>query len=252
VDLILDIGMHRGDDARFYLAKGFKVVSVEAFPAYVSEARVAFKQQVENGQLVIIEKAVVDNGQESVKFYVNKEKDDSHTTIEDIVKENIANKTFNYDEILVKTVTLQNLFDEYGVPYYLKCDIEGADTQVLDQLQRDHRRPKFVSFELSSSEIIKKISAAGYQSFQIINQWLNPTLKASEPAREGHYAEANFNGHSSGFFGRELPPHKWMRSDRAISLYEMWLAMQAIDPSFVIGGWADCHASMLSIDELSD
>ena len=38
METIFDIGMHRGEDAAFYLNKGFKVVSVEAFPEYVRSA----------------------------------------------------------------------------------------------------------------------------------------------------------------------------------------------------------------------
>ena len=31
-DLIYDVGFHRGEDTEFYLAKGFKVVAIEAHP----------------------------------------------------------------------------------------------------------------------------------------------------------------------------------------------------------------------------
>ena len=132
---------------------------------------------------------------------MNKNKDDSHTTREDFVRGNIAAGVYEYDELVVKTVTLDRLFSEFGVPYYLKCDIEGADEQVIDQLMRGRQRPPFVSFELSSTDIIRKIGYCGYKSFQVVNQWLNPTLKAPSPAREGNYVECSFTGHSSGFFG---------------------------------------------------
>ena len=37
-DLIMDVGMHRGEDAEFYLKKGFRVVGVEANPELVADA----------------------------------------------------------------------------------------------------------------------------------------------------------------------------------------------------------------------
>ena len=36
--LIIDVGMHNGDDTAFYLAKGFEVVAVEANAALVEAA----------------------------------------------------------------------------------------------------------------------------------------------------------------------------------------------------------------------
>ena len=34
-DLIYDVGMHRAEDTEFYLAKGFRVIAVEASPGAV-------------------------------------------------------------------------------------------------------------------------------------------------------------------------------------------------------------------------
>ena len=40
-DLIYDVGMHNGADTAFYLAKGFRVVAVEANPELVQASTAA-------------------------------------------------------------------------------------------------------------------------------------------------------------------------------------------------------------------
>ena len=52
--LIFDIGMHVGQDTAFYLAKGFRVIAVEANPLLVRDAEKHFKNQIETGQLTIL------------------------------------------------------------------------------------------------------------------------------------------------------------------------------------------------------
>lgn len=43
---IFDFGMHKGDDAAYYLSKGFKAVSVDAFRDYIELARVRFAEEL--------------------------------------------------------------------------------------------------------------------------------------------------------------------------------------------------------------
>ena len=46
-----------------------------------------------------------------------------------------ARDATKYKEITVECVTLGSLFGEFGVPYYLKVDVEGVDQSVLEQLR---------------------------------------------------------------------------------------------------------------------
>ena len=62
--------------------------------------------------------------------------------------ENWAEKEgHEYQEIIVLAITLSDFFDEYCVPYYIKCDIEGADRTFTEQLLKDGRMLAFVSVE---------------------------------------------------------------------------------------------------------
>jgi FkbM family methyltransferase len=249
-DLIFDIGMHRGDDAGFYLSKGFRVLSVEPFRDFTDQVRSKYSSEVETKRLTIIQKALAHSSQTEIILYINKEKDDSHTTRADIVSANRASSIFTYDELTVATTTLSDLFNAYGVPYYLKCDIEGRDTEVLDQLVRDERRPDFVSFEAQDLEILAKMRAAGYGRFQLVNQWHNPSIVVPNPAREGRYAPVQFSGHMSGLFGRELSAHRWLDFESTARLYLAWKDCQSFDPDSA-PGWCDFHGTMLTVEELS-
>jgi 16S rRNA A1518/A1519 N6-dimethyltransferase RsmA/KsgA/DIM1 with predicted DNA glycosylase/AP lyase activity len=77
-DLIYDVGMHKGEDTEFYLSKGFRVIAFEADPDLVSLCRDRFKRFIDQGQLKIVEGAIVnmdtiEAGQERVRFYKNDE-----------------------------------------------------------------------------------------------------------------------------------------------------------------------------------
>ena len=74
-DLIYDVGMHKGEDTEFYLRKGFRVIAFEANPELVDLCRVRLKRFIEQGQLKIVEGAIVDTdaieaGQEKVRFLI--------------------------------------------------------------------------------------------------------------------------------------------------------------------------------------
>src|SRR5580704_1290060 len=59
-DLIYDVGMHRAEDTEFYLAKGFRVVAVEASPDLCEAAANRLRQHVDSGQLTIVHAAVAE------------------------------------------------------------------------------------------------------------------------------------------------------------------------------------------------
>jgi FkbM family methyltransferase len=66
--IVFDIGFHNGSDTAHYLARGFKVVAVEANPALAAHGRALFSDAIRDGKLLevgIAEKAG------HLDFYVN-------------------------------------------------------------------------------------------------------------------------------------------------------------------------------------
>ena len=67
-DLVIDIGLHKGEDTAFYLAKGFRVASVEADPDLARECQARFVRELSAQRLRIIEGAIAERGPK-VSFY---------------------------------------------------------------------------------------------------------------------------------------------------------------------------------------
>ncbi len=69
-DLIFDIGVNHGEESACYLAKGFRVVGVEASPVLVEELRQVFAAEIRSGQL-ILEPVGIMNERGTLPFYNN-------------------------------------------------------------------------------------------------------------------------------------------------------------------------------------
>ncbi len=237
-DLIYDLGLHHALDAGFYLAKGFRVVGLEANPAFVERARAQFATEIGSGQFDLVGKALWQQDDEEISFYLNAVKDDWSS----VLKGWAGKGGHPTQEIRVRSITLASLFAQFGVPYYVKCDIEGADELFVRQLMADPRRPAFVSVEAMSLDALGLLAAAGYDRFQLVNQAFNAFVAPPEPPREGRFAAVKFNGHMSGLFGRESPPQKWLTFTEAAQRYLAFRELKARD-ELLAHGWLDFHAT---------
>ena len=155
-DLIFDLGMHQGHDSRFYLAKGFRVVGLEAVPGLCAAARTRLADHADH--LTIVNKALSGEAGTQVTFYTVPEKDDWGSLYKNAAEKGVQQSL----EIEVTTTDLAELLDAFGVPHYVKCDLEGADVTFRDQLLRDNRRPTFVSLEVNSVRDIEVLEECGY------------------------------------------------------------------------------------------
>lgn len=233
--LIFDIGLHTGRDANFYLRKGFRVVGLEAredLSKLALEANADFADR-----FTVVQRALHEVDDEVVPFFVNDDKDDWGS-----LEQGAAEKgTGTSRRIEVRTITLSRLFEEHGVPYYIKCDIEGGDRIFAESLQRLGLLPKYVSIELTRLEDVAHLYVAGYRRFQVVNQFLNTFTVPPSPAREGAYVDATFGGESSGLFGKELPEDQWVSFSRVSRLILDWMRLRDRAPQLA-PGWVDVHA----------
>lgn len=235
-DLIFDLGLHKGFDSEYYLKKGFRVVGLEAAPdlAAICVDRLA----PWGDRMTIVNKALFDRPGEEVTFYTVPNKDDWGS-----LDRNIAEKgTEQSVEITVRTVDLTWLFDTYGVPRYIKCDMEGGDIIFREQLLRENRRPRFVSVEMNDGQEGEILGECGYEVGQIVNQWMHHFRKPPNPPREGSFVPVQFTGEMSGLFGRELQPEKWMPLAGIGDLYRRWKSLRDFDQELA-PGWVDLHAA---------
>ena len=144
--LIFDLGLNNGDDTEFYLKRGFSVVALDANPALCERAERRFQAAIGERRLKIVNAAIW--GKSGRKnFYINLDND--HWSSLDATW--AARNASNCKEIAVECVTLGSLFSEFGVPYYLKVDVEGVDQSVIEQLCSSRALPLFVSVETAVS-----------------------------------------------------------------------------------------------------
>jgi FkbM family methyltransferase len=221
-DLIYDVGLHQGEDSAFYLKKGFSVVGIEANPELAAQAAEKFRSYVDSGQLTILNKAIArDEGR--VSFFVN-----DAVTVWGTIDPEWARRNRHLGteirEINVEGVRFSNLVRDYGIPYYLKIDIEGADTYCLEDLLTTPDRPRFVSIEstkTSFDEVVKEfclLQRLGYDKYKIIPQHIIEQQKLPLKPLEGKYVHHVFEKGSSGAFGLELPGD-WIGLEAALKEY---------------------------------
>jgi FkbM family methyltransferase len=233
-DLIFDLGLHKGFDAEFYLRKGFRVVGLEAAPdlcAISADRLAAFADR-----LVIVNKALFAVPGTTVSFYTVPNKDDWGSLNKQTAEKNVETAV----EITVETIDLDYLFATHGVPYYIKCDMEGGDIIFREQLVTATARPTFVSVEMNDGEEGELLAQCGYDLGQIVNQWMNPFKRPPNPPLEGTFVEARFTGEMSGLFGRELDVAKWRPIHEIREIYRQWKTLRDTDQDLA-PGWVDLH-----------
>lgn len=232
--LIYDIGMHVGQDTKFYLRKGFRVVAVEANPVLVDEARKNFKDYIEKGALIIIDKGIANGGATKLPFFVNNLDTAWSSFIEDI-----GSRGGSYETVYVDVTSAPYLFEKYGYPYYLKIDIEGLDLELLTSLRNVATLPRYISAENGQENMIRELSCLGYQSFKFINQAGIGGRHSISPSKEGLNIDFIFDHGASGEFGEDTPGD-WMTMDAAIEASNKYWSNPSRDAS--IDGWYDIHA----------
>ena len=181
----------------------------------IATARQKFAEPIKGQNLALVDRALWSTDDETISFFVNTVKDDWSSAFKGWAEKG----GHTTQEIRVQTITLARLFDSYGVPYYIKCDIEGADELFVRQLLADTRRPPFVSIEAVSLDALAILFSAGYDRIQLVNQAFNGFVRPPNPAREGGCVSLQFNGHMSGLFGLELDPKAWLTFDAAAQNY---------------------------------
>jgi FkbM family methyltransferase len=214
-DLIYDVGLHRGEDAEFYLRKGFRVVAFEANPGLVRSCRKRLDHFISRGQLTLIEGAIVDSesikaGQTKVPFYKNSDVSAWGTVRSDWVDRNTRLGTA-CTVTEVEAINFSDVIREHGVPYYMKIDIEGCDGVCMHALSGFVERPTYLSIESDKTRLdniereLDTLVELGYSAFQAVEHSQIPVCQSPPyPPSEGEYVAQGFEEGSSGLFGSEL------------------------------------------------
>lgn len=234
-DLVIDVGMHHGQDTEFYLKKGFRVVAIEANPDFCVRVGERLKDWVDRGRLVILNVGVgVEPG--VMDFYRNLDKDDWSS----FDKAWGTKEGTRAEVIKVRTVDFADVLREHGIPYYLKIDVEGADINVVRSLAGFAARPRYLSVEENRCDYFGELYAAGARDFKLVNQARHHEHPLPNPPREGRWVDQRFELGATGPFGEETRG-EWMSLAQALEWY-MANVRNSRDERVGEDGWFDIHA----------
>jgi FkbM family methyltransferase len=219
-DLIYDVGAHRGEDSDFYLKLGYRVLAIEANPILCEHLKQRFSKEINDGTFTLLDKAIGDS-EGTVTFYMNQK--NSVWGIADPAWAR-RNKGLGADseEIKVQSVRFRDVVNQYGCPFYLKVDVEGADMLCVKSLEDINCRPKYISIESSKtswSDLLAEFDTferLGYAKFKVIDQ--NAHKNGKFKGCHGQLIRYAFEDGSTGPFGHFLDGI-WLSKKQAIRKY---------------------------------
>jgi FkbM family methyltransferase len=269
-DLVYDVGMNNGDDTAYYLHRGFRVVAIDADAALVAAASRRFKQEIDRGQLTLLNLGITTEPG-PLDFWICEAKPEWNS----FNRKAASRNGLPHHSIKVPGQTFDWVLKNYGIPFYLKIDIEGSDALCLEALPANGDSPAYVSAELGNiEEFIANFEKLGYTRFKCISQYnflplqlppaeellsfqhwerllRSPELFAKEirekdgwiRLRKGllesrRHGKWMFPQGSSGAFGEDTLG-RWLTPDEA---RESMLYYSHPERNPLLSGWVDLHA----------
>lgn len=176
-DLIYDIGANRGAKADIFLRLGARVVAVEPDKQCQAILKDRFlRYRLKSSPITLVEKAVSDKiGVE--EFFVDGPGSAVNTISRkwaDHLKDH--RNDFKYEHYglqfsnsrTVETTTIDDLMSQFGVPFFVKIDVEGHELSVLQGMRR---AVPYMSFEVNLNtfrsegigcvEVLRDLSSEG-------------------------------------------------------------------------------------------
>ena len=137
--LCFDIGANHGEHTAAFLSLGARrVVAVEPQPEIAEFIINALPNEIRRGTLVVRAQAV--GPQRGVaKLFPAQDPHKSMSTLSTLFRDISRDNGGRWEEaaaIDVEVLTLDSLIDEFGVPDYIKIDVEGFDLEVLRGLSQ--------------------------------------------------------------------------------------------------------------------
>jgi FkbM family methyltransferase len=203
--LVYDVGVNNGDDSAYYLARGFRVVGIEANPELVAPLTERFANEIATGRLRLLNVAISEH-EGTIPFFLT---DGNRAVWSSLDQRGASRANLPTRRVDVPCRPFGALLREYGVPFYLKVDVEGADYLCLLALTPE-LAPAYVSFEASEGDLshLCYLHAAGYRRFRLVDQLDGFALRRA-PARGSTEALVDAARAVARRWRRRKPADRW-------------------------------------------
>ena len=131
-DLVFDIGANRGDRTEVFVQMGARVVAAEPQPALAARLRTIFRYSPVN-----VEAAGIGRAAGTLPLHVCSTDTVSSFSDEFVEARSKENLDRQWDRVeMVPIVTVDTLIGKYGLPAFVKIDVEGFEGEVLAGLSQ--------------------------------------------------------------------------------------------------------------------
>ena len=154
--LVFDVGANKGNKVKALLALGYRVIAVEPEKNSLKTLHYRFDK---HSAVTLVEKGLSD-APGTAQIHIAAPRSGFNTLSNkwvDILGRSDVNRfeqKIEYaDAYDIPLTTLDQLISEFGIPYFIKIDVEGYEVNVLHGL---HAAPDFISFETNLPEFLEE------------------------------------------------------------------------------------------------
>ena len=168
-NLFFDIGSNIGSWSLANITACDKIISVEASPITFTK----LVNNCKNDKIILVNYAVCNNNGEDIPFYQADCNVLSTINKDWLTKDSSRFYNYTYKEIICKTITIDKLIEQYGLPDLIKIDVEGGEYECIISLTQ---KVNLLCFEWASEvnditfKCIDYLLNLGFTQFYIQHQ----------------------------------------------------------------------------------
>jgi FkbM family methyltransferase len=138
--MYFDIGSNEGLWSLANINLCDKIISIEASPKTFT----MLEKNCKNDKIILLNYAVCNNNCDDIIFYDAKASCISTLNKDWLTKDTCRFYNHPYREIMCKTITIDKLIEQYGIPDLIKIDVEGGEYACVSSLTQ---KVKLLCFE---------------------------------------------------------------------------------------------------------